>query len=57
MATLVASGASEAIAASMVGSGALCVWLEYGARRSLFFVCEFDRNLASVSVNIFPRLI
>jgi hypothetical protein len=33
LATLVARNANEAIVAPMVGSDAVCIWLEYGFRR------------------------
>jgi hypothetical protein len=54
---LVARNANEARELPMVGSGRVCMWWEYGVRRSVLCWCFFFRNLASVAMMLFSHLI
>jgi hypothetical protein len=51
--TLVARSVNEAMVPPVVGTGAVCVWQEYGVRRSVLS----GRNMASAVVKMFSQLI
>jgi predicted neutral ceramidase superfamily lipid hydrolase len=56
VATLVAKNANNAVVARIVGSGGVCIWLEYEVRRSVLCLC-FLAGIWLQSLLMFSRLI